>query len=155
MTNELHERFMAEALALADEAAAVGEVPVGALVIQGETVVGRGFNRRETDNDPTAHAEIMALREAAQTLGSWRLDDCWMVVTLEPCPMCAGALIMARIQLCVFGCTDPKGGFLGTLADLSTFEGLNHHFDVVSGVQAEACSQRLKQFFRKLRESKS
>ncbi len=155
MTNELYERFMAEALALADEAALAGEVPVGALVIRGEQIVGRGFNHRESLNDPTAHAEIMALRDAAKNLGSWRLDDCWMVVTLEPCPMCAGALVMARIERCVFGCTDPKGGFLGTLADLSSFDGLNHRFDVVGGIQADACSQRLKQFFRNLRESKS
>ena len=155
MTNELYERFMAEALALADEAASLGEVPVGALVIRGEEVVGRGRNQRESSNDPTAHAEIIALREAATALGSWRLEDCWMVVTLEPCPMCAGALVMARIQGCVFGCTDPKGGFLGTLADLSSFQGLNHRYDVVGGVQADACSQRLKKFFRQLRESKS
>ena len=155
MTNELYERFMAEALALADEAALAGEVPVGALVIRGEQIVGRGFNHRESLNDPTAHAEIMALRDAAKNLGSWRLDDCWMVVTLEPCPMCAGALVMARIERCVFGCTDPKGGFLGTLADLSSFDGLNHRFDVVGGIQADACSRRLKQFFRNLRESKS
>lgn len=152
---ELHEQFMAEALALADEAASLGEVPVGALVIQGDRIVGRGFNRRETRNDPTAHAEIIAIRQAAETLGSWRLDDCVLVVTLEPCAMCAGAMVLARVEGCVYGCTDPKGGFLGTLEDLSKHSGLNHSFWVESGVLAEDCSDKLKQFFRKLRRSKS
>jgi tRNA(adenine34) deaminase len=155
MTRELYDGFMAEALALADEAGSLGEVPVGALVVQGERVIGRGFNRRESTQDPTAHAEIIAIRQAADTLGTWRLEGCTVVVTLEPCPMCAGAMVLARVERCVFGCSDPKGGFLGTLGDLSSLEGLNHRFDVQSGLMAAECSHRLTEFFRHLRRSKS
>lgn len=146
---------MAEALALADDAARLGEVPVGAVVVHQGQIIGRGHNLRETDQDPTAHAELIAIREAARQLGSWRLEGCELFVTLEPCPMCAGALVLARIQRCVFGCTDPKGGFLGTLADLSAFPGLNHQFQVVPGVLEEPCRQRLKDFFRALRAGAS
>jgi tRNA(adenine34) deaminase len=142
---------MLEALALADEAARRGEVPVGALVVKDGEVIGRGYNLREAWNDPTAHAEMIAIRRAAQRLGSWRLDGCTVVVTLEPCPMCAGAMVQSRIERCVFGCTDPKGGFVGTLADLSAFPGLNHRFEVISGVESELCSERLRSFFRELR----
>ena len=152
---ELHERFMAEALALADEAGELGEVPVGALVVQEDRVLGRGFNRRESRQDPTAHAEIIAIRQAAEALGSWRLEGCTVIVTLEPCPMCAGAMVLARVHRCVYGCADPKGGFLGTVGDLSNLEGLNHRFEVVSGVMANQCSGRLSEFFRHLRKSKS
>jgi tRNA(adenine34) deaminase len=155
MTRELYQRFMGEALALADEAGSLGEVPVGALVVQGDRVLGRGFNRRESWQDPTAHAEIIAIRQAAEALGTWRLEGCSVVVTLEPCPMCAGAMVLARVQRCVYGCTDPKGGFLGTLGDLSSLEGLNHRFQVVPGVLADECSGRLSEFFQQLRESKS
>jgi tRNA(adenine34) deaminase len=155
MTKDRYQGFMAEALALADEAGSLGEVPVGALVVQGERVIGRGFNRRESTQDPTAHAEIIAIRQAAETLGTWRLEGCTVVVTLEPCPMCAGAMVLARVERCVYGCTDPKGGFLGTLADLSNIEGLNHQFEVQSGLMAADCSHRLTAFFRQLRRSKS
>jgi len=146
-----HAAFMREALALADTAAELGEVPVGAVVVRDGRIVGRGHNRREIDHDPTAHAEILAIRDAAGRLGSWRLDGCCLYVTLEPCPMCAGAMVLARVDGCVFGCTDPKGGFLGTLADLSSHPGLNHRFSVVPGVLADEASYRLRQFFRSLR----
>jgi len=146
-----HAAFMREALALADTAAELGEVPVGAVVVRDGRIVGRGHNRREIDHDPTAHAEILAIRDAAGRLGSWRLDGCCLYVTLEPCPMCAGAMVLARVDGCVFGCTDPKGGFLGTLADLSSHPGLNHRFSVVPGVLADEASHRLRQFFRSLR----
>ncbi|MEZ4241660.1 MAG: tRNA adenosine(34) deaminase TadA [Myxococcota bacterium] len=146
--------FMREALALADEAGRLGEVPVGAVVVQGDRIVGRGHNRREIDQDPTAHAEMFALREAARTLGTWRLTGCRLVVTLEPCAMCAGAMVLARVDRCVFGCDDPKGGFLGTLADLSAWPGLNHGFPVIRGVLAEEASERLVSFFRELRAAK-
>lgn len=142
---------MREALGLADIGARLGEVPVGAVVVRDGVVVGRGHNRRELDGDPTAHAEVLALREAAAAIGSWRLERCALYVTLEPCPMCAGAMVLARIDRCVFGCTDPKGGFLGTLADLSVWPGLNHSFPVVRGVLAEESSERLVSFFRGLR----
>ena len=109
------------------------------------------LNLRESLQDPTAHAEMIALREAARHLGSWRLDRCTLYVTLEPCAMCAGAMVLARIERCVYGCRDPKGGFVGTLADLSHFPSLNHQFDVVSGVLEEECRERLQSFFRGLR----
>ena len=145
---------MREALALADKAGALGEVPVGAVVVHGTEIIGRGHNLRETDQDPIAHAEVLALREASQVLGSWRLEGCWMVVSLEPCAMCAGAMVLSRIAGCVFGCRDPKGGFLGSLADLSCWPGLNHKFEVVPGVLAEESAEKLRSFFRRLRVRK-
>ena len=151
MLEEGHLSFMREALALADEAGRIGEVPVGAIVVRDQEIVGRGYNRREVDQDPTAHAEVLAIRDAASRLRSWRLERCRLYVTLEPCPMCAGAMVLARIEGCVFGCRDPKGGFLGTLADLSSHPGLNHRFAVVPGVLEAEASERLQQFFRALR----
>ena len=145
---------MREALALADKAGRLGEVPVGAVVIRGTEIIGRGHNLRETEHDPTAHAEVLALQEAARALGSWRLEGCWLVVTLEPCAMCAGAMVLSRVAGCVFGCRDPKGGFLGSLADLSSWPGLNHHFEVVPEVLADEASERLRTFFRRLRVRK-
>ncbi len=145
---------MREALSLADMAAALGEVPVGAVVVRGTEVVGRGYNLRETDQDPTAHAEVIAMRQAAATLGSWRLEECWVVVSLEPCPMCAGAMVLARVAGCVFGCRDPKGGFLGSLGNLSDWPGLNHRFQVVPEILAEEASEKLRAFFRSLRARK-
>ena len=143
---------MREALALADAAAREGEVPVGAVVVRDGAIIARGSNLREAAHDPTAHAELLAIREAAQALGTWRLDGCTVYVTLEPCAMCAGAMVLARIEGCVYGCRDPKGGFLGTLADLSSFPGLNHAFSVTPGVLEGECSERLRAFFRELRE---
>lgn len=142
---------MREALALADIAGNLGEVPVGAVVVHDGQIIGRGHNLRETDQDPTAHAEVLALREASRALGSWRLENCWLVVTLEPCAMCAGAMVLSRVSGCVFGCRDPKGGFLGSLGDLSGHVGLNHRFEVVPEVLAEEASERLRSFFRRLR----
>src|SRR5262245_28672121 len=103
-----HIAFMREALALADLAASLGEVPVGAVIVREDQILGRGHNRREIDRDPTAHAEVLAIREAAARLGSWRLEGCRLYVTLEPCSMCAGAMVLARLDACIFGCTDPK-----------------------------------------------
>jgi tRNA(adenine34) deaminase len=148
---ELHDRFMQEALAQARLAAEMGEVPVGAVVVRGDQVIAAGHNRREIDQDPTAHAELLAVREAAAALGSWRLDNCTVYVTLEPCSMCAGAMVLARVERCVYGTTDPKGGFVGTLGDLSDHPGLNHRFAVVSGVLAGESSKLLKDFFKQLR----
>ena len=142
---------MREALALADLAGAMGEVPVGAVVVRGTEVIGRGYNLREAEQDPTAHAEVLALREAAHVLGSWRLESCWIYATLEPCPMCAGAMVLARVAGCVFGCRDPKGGFLGSLANLSSWPGLNHQFQVVPEILADEASEKLRSFFRELR----
>ena len=151
---DFHDRFMQEALAQARQAAKMGEVPVGAVVVRGDQVIAAAHNRREIDQDPTAHAEILAVREAAASLGSWRLDDCTIYVTLEPCSMCAGAMVLARIERCVYGTTDPKGGYVGTLGDLSNHPGLNHSFEVVGGVGREEASTLLKDFFRQLRRSR-
>jgi tRNA(adenine34) deaminase len=148
------ERFMALAMAEADAAAEAGEVPVGCVIGRDGQVVSSGRNARESEQDPTAHAEVAALRAAARSLGSWRLDDCVVVVTLEPCAMCAGAMVLARVAGCVYGCSDPKGGFLGTLGDLSQHPKLNHHFPVQAGVHGEACSEQLRRFFKALRQKK-
>ena len=145
------ERFMRAARAEARVAASVGEVPVGAVVVHEGEVIAAAFNLREREQDPAAHAELIAMRQAAEALGTWRLTGCTVYVTLEPCPMCAGLMVQARIDRCVYGCSDPKGGFLGTLADLSAFPGLNHSFDVVPGVLADDCSNKLRAFFRALR----
>lgn len=142
---------MEEALALAERAASEGEVPVGAVVVHEGKVIGVGWNRREQDQDFSAHAEFIAMREAAKVLGSWRLIDCTVYVTLEPCPMCAGAMVQARVGRCVFAAADPKAGFLGTMADLSAWPGLNHRFEVVPGLLAEESAALLQSFFRKLR----
>ncbi len=146
-----HITYMAEALVEAGRAAAEGEVPVGAVVVRGAEIVGRGHNQRETWQDPTAHAEIIALREAARALGTWRLDDCTLYVTLEPCAMCAGAVVLGRLREVVYATTDPKGGFVGTLGDLSCHSGLNHRFQVVRGVGEAEATVLLRQFFRDLR----
>ena len=142
---------MEEALALAARAASEGEVPVGAVVVHEGRVIGRGYNRREQDQDFAAHAEFIAMREAQSSLSSWRLVDCTVYVTLEPCPMCAGAMVLSRIHRCVFGTTDPKGGFLGTVGDLSQHPALNHRFEVVPGLLAESAAAQLQSFFRALR----
>lgn len=147
-------RFMAAAIAQAAEAERLGDVPVGAVVVHEGKVIAVGHNARELDQDPTAHAEMVAIRRAAEHLGSWRLEGCTLYVTLEPCPMCAGAMVLSRIEHCVFGALDPKGGFVGTLADLSDFDGLNHSFRVTKGVMSEACAEQLSGFFRGVREKK-
>lgn len=143
---------MLEALRLAGVAASRGEVPVGAVVVKDGAIVGHGYNLRESWRDPLAHAEVIAIRRAAHRLGTWRLSGCTVVVTLEPCAMCAGAMVLARVDRVVFGATDPKGGFLGTLGDLSAHPALNHRFEVVRGVEADACADVLKTFFRGLRD---
>jgi tRNA(adenine34) deaminase len=139
---------MGEALALAREAAAQGEVPVGAVALFEGRVVGRGANRRESALDPTAHAELLAIQEAARTLGRWRLTGVTVVVTLEPCAMCAGAMVLARIDRLVFGASDPKAGAVGSLLDLSQDPRLNHRFPVERGVRVEECGAVLRDFFR-------
>lgn len=140
-------------LALEEAAAAQrhGDVPVGAVVVHGASVVGRGHNRREVDQDPLAHAEILAIRDAASKLGSWRLIGCTMYVTLEPCAMCAGALVNSRIDTLVYGADDPKAGFCGSLGDLTCDPRLNHRLTVRRGIMQAQCSQRLRQFFAGLR----
>jgi tRNA(adenine34) deaminase len=146
-----HDFFMGIALEQAQAAAAAGEVPIGAVVVCGGEVVSVGANRREVDADPTAHAEMIAVREAARVLGRWRLDGCTVYVTLEPCPMCAGALHAARVDRCVYGAVDPKAGALGTLYDIASDERLNHRYEVVAGVRAEESADLLRGFFAELR----
>ncbi len=144
--------WMEAALAEAEAAGAHDDVPIGAIVVGPDgAIVGRGHNRREVDGDPTAHAEVLALREAAATLGTWRLTFCTLVVTLEPCTMCAGALVLARVDRLVFGADDPKAGAVGALYDIPRDPRLNHTVEVVRGVEAERCGELLRSFFRSRR----
>ena len=142
--------YMRQALALAEEAAKAGEVPVGCVIVRGDKIVGRGRNRREGDKAALAHAELEAIREACQTLGGWRLWDCTLYVTLEPCPMCAGAIINARIPRVVYGASDAKCGACGSVCDLFSME-FNHHPTVETGVLEEDCKKLLTDFFQNLR----
>ena len=148
------QRYMAMALDEARAAAAEGEVPIGAVVVCDGEVVARAHNRRETDADPSAHAEFSALVEASRALGRWRLTGCTVYVTLEPCLMCAGLMVNARIDRCVFGASDPKGGALGTLYDVSHDERLNHEFEVTAGVLEDECAEVLRAFFRARRAAR-
>ncbi len=145
------ERFMREALRSARRAPAHRDVPIGAVVVKDGLVVARARNRREIDHDPTAHAEVLALRRAARKLGSWRLDGCTLYVTLEPCAMCAGAIVLSRLPRLVFGAADPKAGFVGSLGNLCGDERLNHRVLVEAGVMNEECGRILKEFFRERR----
>jgi tRNA(adenine34) deaminase len=148
-------RMMERALELAAHAASAGEVPVGAVVYRDGEIVGEAANARERDADPTAHAEVVAIRAAAAALGTWRLDGCSLAVTLEPCPMCAGALVNARIARVVFGARDPKAGACGTLMDICRDARLNHRLDVVEGVLADRCAALLTAFFAARRDAQS
>jgi tRNA(adenine34) deaminase len=141
---------MMAAIELARQAEALGEVPIGCVIVHDPTgrIVGRGYNRRETDRDPTAHAEMIAMREAGAALGHWRLLDCTIYVTLEPCPMCAGAIVNARIPRLAYGCADPKAGAVRTLYQLCEDSRLNHRVEVESGVLSEQCAELLRTFFR-------
>jgi tRNA(adenine34) deaminase len=144
--------FMREALQLAQAAALAGEVPVGALVVQGERVIGRGSNRPISGCDPTAHAEVVALRDAAKHLGDYRLGGTTLYVTLEPCIMCAAALVHARVDRVVFGAWDPKAGGAGSIANVFNIRELNHRVDVFGGVLAAECGALLSDFFRARRQ---
>ena len=150
--HRLDEHWMEVALAAAREAGAEGDVPVGAVLVRDGVEVARSGNRRERDRDPTAHAEILVLRRAGAILDRWRLDDCTLYVTLEPCAMCAGALVQARLGRLVFGTPDPKGGFCGSLGDTIRDSRLNHRVPSESGVLAANCSRLLVDFFRARRE---
>ena len=147
------EDWMLQAISLARTAMELGEVPIGCLVVHDSTgqIIGRGYNRRETDHDPTAHAEVLAMRQAGRHLGHWRLVDCTLLVTLEPCPMCAGAIVNARVPRLVYGCPDPKAGAVHTLFQLCTDARLNHRVDVTAGILADNCAELLREFFRQQR----
>jgi tRNA(adenine34) deaminase len=147
-----HEYWMQEAIQAAKEAEAINEVPIGAVVVYNEQLIGRGYNTRETTLDPTAHAEMIAIRQASLALGAWRLLDCSLYVTLEPCPMCAGAIVQARIPKVIFGTPDPKAGCAGTLMNLLQEQRFNHQVEVIENVLQLECSELLSDFFRKLRK---
>jgi tRNA(adenine34) deaminase len=147
--------WMERALALAELAAAAGEVPVGALVIKDGEIIGQGHNRNLLDNDPTAHAEMVALRQAAARVGNHRLVGCTMIATIEPCSMCAGALIHARIARLVYGANDPKAGAAGSTVQVINHPSLNHRMEVTAGVLAGKCSEILQKFFRHKRQKTS
>lgn len=150
--SQTEEQFMELALEEARKCLEIDEVPVGAVVVQYGKVVGRGYNRRETDRSPLAHAEILAIQDAARNLGGWRLVDCELYVTLEPCPMCAGAILQSRIVRLIYGASDPKGGACGSKLDLLGDYTWNHKTEILSGVLAEPCGTILTEYFRKKRE---
>ena len=150
MTQEEH--FMREAIRLAKKAAALKEVPIGCVIVYDGKIIGRGYNRRITDKNVLAHAEIVAIRKACRVLGDWRLEDCTMYVTLEPCPMCAGAIVQARVPKVVIGCMNPKAGCAGSVLDMFHEDGFNHQVETEVGLMGEVCSQMLKDFFKELRE---
>ncbi len=149
------EAFMKEALKEAEKALQVEEVPVGAVIVHQGRVIARAHNHRETLRDPTAHAEMIAITQAAAALDRWRLSGCILYVTLEPCTMCAGAMVLARIDRLVFGADDPKAGAVGSLYNIPRDMRLNHRLEVTSGVLAEACSDILRRFFREKRRSQA
>jgi tRNA(adenine34) deaminase len=146
-------RFMRQALAAARRAPLHADVPVGAVVVKDGAVIARARNAREKDADPTAHAEVLAIRRAAKKLGSWRLDGCTLYVTLEPCAMCAGAIVLSRLPHLVYGASDPKAGFVGSLGDLCRDPRLNHRPTVTAGVLADECGKILVEFFREKRRT--
>ena len=150
-SGDADERMMRLALEEARAAGAEGDVPVGAVVVRGDEVVGRAGNAREREQDPTAHAEILALRQAARAIGNWHLEGCTLYVTLEPCAMCAGALVLARLDRLVLGAPDPKAGFAGSLGDIVRDGRLNHEVEVTVGVLVEECGEVLRAFFAERR----
>lgn len=145
-------KFMAEALKQAEEAGKAGEVPIGAVMVKDGRILASDRNRREESNDATAHAEILLLRQAGALLGGWRLSGCTLYVTLEPCPMCAGAMVLARLDRLVFGAPDPKTGAVVSLYDIVRDERLNHSLKVSGGIMQEQCAALLKDFFRQRRD---
>ena len=145
---------MLEALKEAEAAARLGEVPIGAVLVRNGIIIGRGHNLRETSNDPTTHAEMVAIRQGAERIGSWRILESTLYVTLEPCVMCMGAIILARIPRLVYACRDPRAGAVGSIYDFSRDDRFNHRVEVAEGVLGERCSEMLSGFFRDLREQK-
>lgn len=145
------EKFMKEAIRQAKKARALEEVPIGCVIVSEGKIIARGYNRRNTDKNTLSHAELNAIRKASRKLGDWRLEGCTMYVTLEPCPMCAGAIVQARIPKVVIGCMNPKAGCAGSVVDLLHQDGFNHQVETEVGVMGEECSRMLKEFFRELR----
>jgi tRNA(adenine34) deaminase len=150
--NEQDQRFMRVAIDQAEIARENGDVPVGAVIVHEGRLIAKAYNQREQLNDPTAHAEIIALTQAAEAVGNWHLDDCTIYVTLEPCAMCAGALVLARMDRLVYGCQDPKAGACGSLYNIVQDERLNHRLEVTSGVMEDECRRQLQEFFAHRRQ---
>ncbi|MBM6854058.1 nucleoside deaminase [Mediterraneibacter glycyrrhizinilyticus] len=148
------EKFMRQAIKQAKKAYALDETPIGCVIVHEGKVIGRGYNRRNTDKSPLAHAEITAIRKASRKIGDWRLEECTLYVTLEPCQMCAGAIIQARIPRVVVGCMNPKAGCAGSVLNLLHVERFNHQAELTTGVLEEECSGMMKQFFKELRARK-
>ena len=148
------EKYMKEALKQAKQAYALEETPIGCAIVHEGKIISRGYNRRNTDKNPLAHAEITAIRKASKKLGDWRLEGCTLYVTLEPCQMCAGAIIQSRMDRVVIGCMNPKAGCAGSVLNLLQVDRFNHQADVTRGVLEEKCSELMKSFFRELREKK-
>lgn len=145
------ETYMKEALRQARKAYKIGETPIGCVIVCEDRIIARGYNRRNTDKSPLAHAELIAIRRAAKKIGDWRLEDCTLYVTLEPCPMCAGVIVQARIPNCVIGAMNPKAGCAGSVLNLLECDGFNHQVHVTRGILKDECSQIMKDFFRELR----
>lgn len=154
MEKSIHESFMKEAIVEAKKAESLGEVPIGAVIVLDGEIIARAYNLRESHQSAIAHAEILAIDAACKKLGTWRLERATLYVTLEPCPMCAGASMLSRIENVVYGASDPKGGCAGTFMNLLQDQRFNHQSEVVSGVLEEECGQLLSDFFRKLRDEK-
>ncbi|WP_261134761.1 tRNA adenosine(34) deaminase TadA [Bacillus sp. Marseille-Q3570] len=154
MYQSIDEMFMKKAIEMAQKAASIGEVPIGAVVVKDEEIIASGFNLRETEQRSVAHAELIAIDEACKALGTWRLEGCTLYVTLEPCPMCSGAIVLSRVERVVYGASDPKGGCAGTLMNLLDEPRFNHQAIVTSGVLEEECREMLSSFFRELRQRK-
>lgn len=145
-------KYMEEALNEAQKALELDETPIGAIITMGGEIIARGHNRRNTDKNPLAHAEIFAINEAAKKVDDWRLEECTLYITLEPCPMCAGAIVQARIPKVVFGARSPKAGFAGSVINILQLSTLNHQVGIVEGVLKEECSHILREYFRNIRE---
>ena len=150
----IQEKYMKEALKQARKAYALGEVPIGCVIVHQGKIIGRGYNRRNTDKNTLSHAEITAIRRASKVIGDWRLEECTLYVTLEPCQMCAGAIVQARIPETVIGCMNPKAGCAGSILNLLQMEEFNHQAELTTGVLSDECSQMMKSFFKELRASK-
>ena len=152
--NNDDERYMAQAIRQAKKAAAIDEVPIGCVIVHEDKIIARGYNRRNVDSSTLAHAEIMAIKKASKKLGDWRLEECTMYVTLEPCPMCAGAIVQARIPKVVIGAMNPKAGCAGSVIDMFQVKQFNHQVEAEHGVLEEECRIMMKEFFKNLRKRK-
>lgn len=148
------EKYMKEAIRQAEKAWKIEEVPIGCVIVYEGKIIGRGYNRRTTDKNPLAHAEMAAIKKASKKMGDWRLEDCTLYVTLEPCQMCSGAIVQARVKRVVIGCMNPKAGCAGSILNLLQVDRFNHQVEITSGVLEEECSQMMKGFFKELREKR-